>query len=121
METLRKHHISFGHAFRGLIWAIKTQPNFRIHFLLTFLAICIGFYVGLNPYEWVLIVFTIFWGLATELANTAFEAICDLITKEWRQEVRIAKDVAAAMMLTVAIGAVLVACLILLPKILVRI
>ena len=39
----------------------------------------------------------------------------DLITKEWREEAKIAKDVAAGMMLTVAVGALAVALIIFLP------
>ena len=42
----------------------------------------------------------------------------DLITKEWREEAKIAKDVSAGMMLTVAIGAVCVALVIFGPYIL---
>ena len=56
-----------------------------------------------------------------EMINTALESITDLVTQEWRQEAKIAKDVAAGMMLTVAIGAVIVAALILLPKILIKV
>ncbi|MFZ5845660.1 MAG: diacylglycerol kinase [Patescibacteria group bacterium] len=39
----------------------------------------------------------------------------DLITREWREEAKIAKDVAAGMMLTVALGAVIVAFVIFTP------
>jgi diacylglycerol kinase len=42
----------------------------------------------------------------------------DLITTEWRKEAKIAKDVAAGMMLTVAIGDTVVAIIIFLPKLL---
>ena len=41
----------------------------------------------------------------------------DLITKEWRVEAKVAKDVSAGMMLTVAVGAVFVACFVYLPYI----
>ncbi|HCM37701.1 MAG: Diacylglycerol kinase [Candidatus Gottesmanbacteria bacterium GW2011_GWB1_43_11] len=120
-EIIRQHHISFKNAFAGLKWALLTQPNFRVHFFLSVVAIGIGIYVQLAIWEWVVIVLTIFWGLAAEMINTALESITDLVTQEWRQEAKIAKDVAAGMMLTVAIGAVIVAALILLPKILIKV
>ena len=108
-ELLRKHTISFKNAFSGLWWAASTQPNFRVHLLLATVAVLLGFYFDITQTEWGIIIFTIVLGLMTELMNTAIESMTDLITKEWRQEAKIAKDVAAGMMLTVAIGAIFVA------------
>ena len=115
-ELIRQHHISFKNAFAGLKWALTTQPNFRIHFFLAGVAVAIGWYVGLTHLEWIVLVFTIFWGMAAEMMNTSLETMTDLITKEWKKEAKIAKDVAAGMMLTVATGSIVVAVLLLLPK-----
>lgn len=49
------------------------------------------------------------------MINTALESMTDLITKEWRQEAKIAKDVAAGMMLLIAMGAVVIGAVIFLP------
>lgn len=51
------------------------------------------------------------------MINTSLESMTDLITKEWRSEAKIAKDVAAGMMLLVATGAVIVALVIFAPYI----
>jgi diacylglycerol kinase len=117
MEIIKKHHISFKCAFEGFIWAVKTQPNFRIHIVLTIFALVFGFYLNISPMEWALIVITIVFGLAMEMANTAIEEVTDMITTSWTKEAKIAKDVAAGMMLITAIGAVIVAGIIFLPKI----
>ena len=117
-EAIRKHHISLQNALSGLKWALSTQPNFRVHLLLAAIAIGIGWYVSLNFNEWILLTFTIFWGLSGEMINTAIETLTDLVTTEWRKEAKIAKDVAAGMMFTVALGAIVVACFLLLPKLL---
>ena len=108
-EIIQKHTISFKHAFAGLAWAIRTQPNFRIHLVLSVIAIGLSAYFHITATEWAIIIFTIVLGLTAELINTALESMTDLITKEWREEAKIAKDVAAGMMLTTAIGAVIVA------------
>ncbi len=108
-EIIRKHTISFKHAFAGLEWALRTQPNFRVHLVLSAIAIGLSVYFGITGTEWAIIIFTIVLGLTAELINTAIESMTDLITKEWRQEAKIAKDVSAGMMLTTAIGAVIVA------------
>ena len=115
-EMIRQHHISFRNAFAGLKWALVSQPNFRVHFLLSFGAIILGVLLGLTSLEWIVLVFTIFWGLAGEMMNTSLEAMTDLITNEWKQEAKTAKDVAAGMMLTIAIGSVVVACFLFIPK-----
>ncbi len=115
-EIIKKHHISFKNAFKGVKWALVSQPNFRIHFLLSTAAIIVGLYVELTMSEWIMLIFTIFWGLSAEMINTSIEALSDLITKEWRLEIKHAKDVAAGMMLTVASGSVVVAFMLLLPK-----
>jgi|SRR3989344_8755125 len=119
-KALRRHHISMKHAFAGVRWALLTQPNFRVHLFFSAVALIIGWYVNLSRSEWVLLVFTIFWGLSAEMMNTAIESLSDLITREWRKDIKIAKDVAAGMMLTVAIGALVVAYLLLIPKLLAK-
>ena len=62
--------------------------------------------------EMTVLVLTIVFCLVVEMANTSIEAMTDLITKEWRKEAKIAKDVSAGMMLLSAFGAVLVAIII---------
>jgi diacylglycerol kinase len=121
MKALRQHHISFKNAFAGLRWALRTQPNFRVHFVLAALAIALGIYLRITTVEMAIILFTIILGLSGEMINTALESMTDLITKEWRQEAKIAKDVSAGMMLTIAIGAVSIALYIFMPYILPRI
>ena len=117
VEAIKKHHISFKNAFAGVKWALTTQPNFIIHITLAILVTLLGFYYQISKIEWLILVFTIFWGLATEMLNTAVEAVTDLVTKEWRQEAKIAKDVSAGMMLTVGFGSIVVAAIIFLPRI----
>lgn len=114
-KVLRAHHISFKNAFAGLIWAIRTQPNFRVHLVLSAAALMAGAYFGISRTETLIIIFTILLGLTGEMVNTALEAITDLITREWRQEAKIAKDVSAGMMLTIAMGAIVIAGYIFIP------
>lgn len=120
METLRRHHISFKNALAGLLWAFKTQPNFKVHFTLASIAILLGLYLGVSETEMAVLIMTIVFGFGAEMINTSIESMTDLITSEWRKEAKIAKDVSAGMMLLVAMGTVVLACFILLPKILER-
>lgn len=117
-ERIRQHTISIKHASDGIIWALSTQPNFTIHLLLSFLAVLCALFFQISRIEWLILILTIGLGLTIEMANTALEAVCDAITKEWRREVKIAKDVAAGMMLTFSFFALLVALCIFGPRIL---
>ncbi len=108
-EVIKRHTISFKNACAGLWWAVKSQPNFRVHLVLSVLALCLSWYFQITRTEWAIIIFTIVLGLSAELINTAIESMTDLITREWKMEAKIAKDVSAGMMLTVAAGAIVVA------------
>ncbi len=117
-EAIRKHHVSLKTAIAGLWWAIGTQPNFRVHLVLSVFALIGGWYFRVTATEMLILVFTIVLGLASEMINTAIESMTDLITKEWRTEAKIAKDVSAGMMLVTAAGALIVAAVIFIPRIL---
>lgn len=109
MKALRQHHISFKNAFAGLVWSLKTQPNFRVHLVCSLIAVILGLYLRITSTEMAIILFAILLGLSAEMINTALESMTDLITTEWKEQAKIAKDVSAGMMLLVAMGAVLIA------------
>lgn len=113
---MRRHHISFLHAWQGLITAVTTQPNFRVHIILSLLAVSLGIWLKIGASQWALLSFTIATGLAIELLNTAIEFTVDLLTDTYHILAKYAKDTAAAAMLIYALGAVCVAVAIFLPK-----
>lgn len=117
MEVLRKHHISFKNAFDGIFWAFRTQPNFKVHITLSLAAILLGLYLKVTFTEITILVLTIVFGLGVEMINTSIEAMTDLISTQHHQSAKIAKDVAAGMVLLTAMGTVIVACFIFLPRI----
>jgi diacylglycerol kinase len=113
----KKHTISFKNAFNGLIWSLKTQPNYRIHLFLSLLSIILGFWLKISYVEFIIIIFLITVGLVIETINTAIEEASDAIDTKIREDIRITKDVAAAAMLIYAIGATFIALMIFVPKI----
>ncbi|MFZ5845542.1 MAG: diacylglycerol kinase family protein, partial [Patescibacteria group bacterium] len=52
-QILRQHHISFRNAFAGLFWALRTQPNFRVHLVLATAAVWLGAYFNITRLEMV--------------------------------------------------------------------
>lgn len=113
----RRHSISFKHAFDGLVWSLKTQPNYRIHLFLSFLSIIASFLYKISYYEFLIIIFLITVGLVIETINTGLEQTTDAIDKKIREDIKIAKDVSAAAMLIYSIGASIIALIIFIPKI----
>jgi diacylglycerol kinase len=116
-NRIRIHRVSFRHAFDGFAYTIKTQPNFRFHLLATICTVLMGIYFSISKYEWLVLAFTVNTVLVAEMVNTSIESIVDLITLERRQDAKVAKDVAAGMVLVSAVMSVVVACFLFLPKI----
>lgn len=116
---LKKHTISFENAFNGLVWSLKTQPNYRIHLSLSLVSLGLGFWLKISHIEYLIIIFLITVGLVIETINTAIEEATDAIDTKIREDIKITKDVSAAAMLIYAIGATVIALMIFLPKILI--
>lgn len=115
---LKKHTISIKHAYEGMVWAFKTQPNYRIHFLLSMVSLFAAWLLRISYYEFLLVISLIVIGIMVESINTAIELTTDAIDKEWREDIKFAKDVSAAAMLIFSFGAIVIAGIIFIPKIL---
>jgi diacylglycerol kinase len=93
----------------------RTQRNARIHLAVGAAACAVGAWVGISRVEWAVMVFTIALVLILEGLNTAIEAAIDLASPEIHPLAKIAKDLAAGMVLIAAIASVGVGLLILGP------
>lgn len=103
---------SFNDAIAGLIYALRTQRNMRIHFLLALMALALGIILNISKIELLILFFTISLVIITELINTAIEAVVDLYTRKFHPLARIAKNVAAGAVLFASINALIVGYLI---------
>lgn len=118
IERIRRHKVSFKHAWDGLVYTVKSQPNFQFHLLAMLVVIFLGFFYQVSFMEWLVLIFTFNFVLVAEMLNTAVESVVDLITLERRQDAKVAKDVASGMVLVSAFFSVVVGALIFIPKIL---
>jgi undecaprenol kinase len=100
---------SFAYASAGIVAAIKSERNFRIHIVAMVIVIGLGIYVQLSVQAWGFLIFAIGFVLAAELFNTALERLGDEITNgEHKQMVKKAKDIAAAAVLISALTALVI-------------
>ena len=104
---------SFYFAFAGLWHLFRTQRNARIELAIGAAACAVGGWVGISRVEWAVIVFTIALVLILEGLNTAVEAAIDLASPKIHPLAKVAKDLAAGMVLIAAIASVAVGALIL--------
>lgn len=112
---LRRHTVSIKHALDGIFYSVTTQPNFRIHIFFTALAITLGYFLKLLRWEWVAVWMAIFIVWVAEMLNTAIESVVDLLTSQFHQAAKIAKDTSAGMVLIAAIGSLVIGALIYIP------
>lgn len=111
---------SFKYAIEGFISSFKTERNMKIHILMAILVIIAGIVVKLNLIEWCICVFAIVIVISGELFNTAIETIVDMISPEKNEKAKLIKDISAASVLILAIGALIVGLIIFLPHIQIR-
>jgi diacylglycerol kinase (ATP) len=103
---------SFNHAFEGIMYAARTQPNMRTHFIIALLVVLASLFLRLDRYYVVALVVIVAVVLALELVNTAVEAIVDLLTVTHHPLAKTAKDAAAGAVLVASIAAIVVGYLI---------
>lgn len=104
--TETKFWSSFHYAFAGILYAVRTQPNMRVHLFIAALVLVATLLLRLERIYIVAIVITIVIVLALELMNTAIEAVVDLLTVAHHPLAKTAKDAAAGAVLVATIGAV---------------
>ncbi|HTV93771.1 MAG TPA: diacylglycerol kinase [Verrucomicrobiae bacterium] len=99
---------SFNHAFAGIMYAARTQPNMRAHLLISLLVILAALILRIGRDYVIDLVIIIAVVLALELLNTAVESIVDLLTVTHHPLAKTAKDAAAGAVLIASIAAVVV-------------
>ena len=107
---------SFGCAFAGLVCLMQTQRNARIHLLAFALVIAAGAWLGISAAEWCIVTLACGMVIAAEALNTAIEKLADRVTTAKDEQIRMAKDVAAAGVLVTAGAALIVGLIIFLPR-----
>lgn len=100
------------YALAGLKYGLRTQRHLRFHLLASVSVIGAGFIAGISPLQWAVLILTIAAVISAELTNTAIEAVVDLVSPDYHELAKAAKDTAAAAVLVTSIASVIVGCLI---------
>lgn len=108
---------SFAFAWNGLRICFVTEQNFRIHALLTIVAVIFAIVFKISAIEWIATGFCIAFVLAMEMLNTAIEKLCDVVHQDVHPAIKKVKDIAAGAVLVSAIFSLITGLIIFLPKI----
>jgi diacylglycerol kinase len=111
---------SFGYAFEGVAYILRTQRNARIEIAIAIAAVVLALWLGITTVEWAVLVLTIALVMTLEWVNTSLELAVSLASPERHPSAKAAKDVAAACVLLGAVASVLVGLLLFAPRLLAR-
>lgn len=114
---MKRRWMAFVYAWKGLRYAFRTQPNFRIHIAAVLLVNAAGLCFKIQAREWILIWICITMVLAAELINTALEMLTDKLWPERNPKAGHIKDLAAAAVLVCALVSLATAAVIFVPYI----
>ncbi|WP_241156620.1 MULTISPECIES: diacylglycerol kinase family protein [unclassified Adlercreutzia] len=107
---------AFACAWEGIAYAFTSQRNLKIHSAFAALAVALGFALGISEAGWLAVVVCIALVMALEVVNTAVESVVDLVSPEWNELAKRAKDCAAGAVYLAAAASLVVAAIVFLPR-----
>lgn len=117
MDNYIKLFKSFFYAFRGIISTVNTERNMRIHItciIYMFGFLLLGDFFTLTKGDWCALLIACALVLSGEVINTAIENVVDMVTKDYNEYAKKAKDAASGAVLINAIFAVIIGLVVLL-------
>lgn len=104
-------------AIRGIIFTFQNERNFRVEIYVAVFVFLALFILHASLMQAAIIVTMTFLVLMIELMNTAIERVVDILKPRKHPYARVIKDVSAATVLVLSIGASIVGVIIFIPLI----
>lgn len=117
----RKLTSSFKYAIRGIIYALKTQRNLKIHTVMAIVVLTLSYVLKVTIIELLILLLSTFLVIVTEIINSAIEKNIDLYTSEVDRNAMLGKDMAAGAVLMSTINATIIGSIIFIPKLIILI
>ena len=118
MFTVKRTIASAINSFNGLKYAYTNEQSMSLHGIGTLFVIAMSIFLKISFNQWTVIILASVFVLSIELLNTAVEAIVDLITSEYHDLAKIAKDCGSAATFVSTVAYVVICCYIFIPKLL---
>lgn len=108
---MKKQLLSFWYAIYGILGALKTEAHLRFHIVAAVFALVFAGICKFSAERFAILTVLIGAVIALELVNTSIEHACNSVTREYNAQIKLAKDLAAAAVLVMAVAALAVAAL----------
>jgi diacylglycerol kinase (ATP) len=105
-----------GYAFRGALLLLRHEASIQVQAAIAVIMTFIGFYFEITAVEWILQIFAIGLVMSIEGLNTAAEEIADFVHPDFHNKIGFIKDVAAGAVFFAAVTAIIIGCIIYIPK-----
>ena len=96
MKPKYKFLANWGYAMAGVLAMLKNEVAFRIELAIILPALVISLFLPVSVETHLILVGVLFLIIIAECLNSAVEACVDLITSEFHEKAKIAKDCASA-------------------------
>jgi diacylglycerol kinase (ATP) len=112
---LRQWIKSANFAIEGILHAARTQRHLRYHFFSAAFVLFLSYLLVITRIEFVLISLAVILVISAEMLNSSVETLVDILSPEYSEKARAAKDIAAGAVLITAFGASVLGYIILFP------
>lgn len=99
---------SFAYALEGIGFMLRTQHNAWLHAVATVAVIALALWCDVSAQDWRWLAASMALVWVSETLNTAVEYVCDVLSPEYHQAVKHAKDIAAGGVLIAALAAAVI-------------
>ena len=104
-------------SWHGLVYFYKYERSAILNLVAAILMLLGAWMLEMSPMEWLVIIMVLFTTLSVELLNTAIEKVCDLVTKDYNMNIKVAKDAGSAATGVLTLVGIVVVLIIYVPKI----
>lgn len=109
---------AFNDAINGIIESIKKEKHMRFHIISAVIVILLCIFLDITKRDTMLVVIASTLVIITEMINTAFEHLVDMITQEYNKKAKLIKDISAGAVMVAAINALIIGYLVFYDKLL---
>jgi len=106
---------SANNAIEGVLHAARTERHFQYHLITAIAVLILSYALGVARDDFLVVAVIVILVLLAEMLNTAIEHLVDLVSPEYHERARSAKDIAAGAVLVTAFGAAVLGYIILYP------
>lgn len=118
MATRRRWRLKFAEAFLGFAQAVREQSSFRVHVPAGVIVLALAAVLRCTSLEWCLLAACIASVFAAEIFNSSLETLFHALDDATKNRMRGCLDQAAAAVLVISIGALVIGMIIFVPKLL---